>query len=31
MMNLLQIKLWKIVQKTGRKKVNKILKNTHKG
>ena len=30
MVNLLQIKLWEILQKTGRKNVSKILKNTRK-
>ena len=29
--NLLQIKLWEVLQKTGRKNVTKILKNIYKG
>ena len=31
MVNLLQIKLWEVLQKTGQKNVTKILKNTGKG
>ena len=31
MLNLLQIKLWEVLQKTGQKDVTKILKNFHKG
>ena len=31
MANLLQIELWEVLQKTGRKNVTKILKNTRKG
>ena len=31
MANLLQIKLWEVLQKKGQKNVTKILKNTRKG